>query len=426
VISALVIALFLVFMLLRVPVSVAIALATIVAMLTGGYDLMMLPQRMAASTQSIELMAIPFFILAANLMTALGITRDIFDFADALVGALRGGLAQANVVAGIIFSGISGAAVADAAALGAISMKELPKAGYERPFSAAVVIAVSTLGPMMPPSIMMVIYAITAEVSVARMFLAGLLPGLLVALMLMSLIYAMARYGWIASPPPKPFSLARLWAKTKSALPALFMPLVILRGITSGWATPTEAGVLAILYALGLGIVQRRLSPRRLFAAMRSSIESTALIMFIIAVSTALASLFISEGTAGQIGGLITSVSSNPLVFLLIANGVLMVLGAVIETLPAMLITLPILLPTAKALGIDLLHFGVVVIFNLIVSIMTPPIGIGLYILMALSNVGFGRLVLATIPFHLVLLVALAIMIAFPALSLYLPHLLMP
>src|SRR5271169_817601 len=177
-ISALLIGLFLLLMFLRAPVSVAITLATAIAMVAGGYDLMLLPQKMVESTKSIELMAIPFFILGANLMTALGITRDIYEFADALVGSFRGGLAQANVVAGIIFSGISGAAVADAAALGTIAMEEMPKAGYDRPFSAAVVVAVSTLGPMLPPSIMMVIYAITAQVSVARMFVAGLLPAL--------------------------------------------------------------------------------------------------------------------------------------------------------------------------------------------------------------------------------------------------------
>ncbi|MEJ0071567.1 MAG: TRAP transporter large permease [Pseudomonadota bacterium] len=419
------IGLFLVFMLLRAPISVAISLATIIAMLAGGYDLMMLPQKMAASTQSIELMAIPFFILAANLMTALGITRDIYEFANALVGALRGGLAQANVVAGIIFSGISGAAVADAAALGSISMEEMPKAGYSRPFSAAVVVAVSTLGPMLPPSIMMVIYAITAEVSIARMFIAGLLPALLVSAMLMALIYVMARFELVQCPPPRPFSGRHLLRSAKGAFFALLTPVVILRGITAGWATPSEAGILAVIYALALGLVQRRVTWASLIEVMRKSIESTALIMFIIAISTALSFVLVSEGTAAEIGELITGFSKNPLVFLLIANALLMVMGAVIETLPAMLISVPVLLPTANALGVDPVHFGVVVIFNLIVGIMTPPIGIGLYILMAISEVSFGKLVLATIPFHLVLLVALAIMILFPELSLYLPRLIL-
>ncbi len=355
-------------------------------------------------------------------MTSLGITRDIFEFADALVGWMRGGLAQTNVIAGIIFSGISGAAVADAAALGAISMREMPRAGYPAPFSAAVIIAVSTLGPMMPPSIMMVIYAIMAEVSIAKMFLAGLLPALVVAVMIMTLIYTMGKTGWVVMPEPRPFSGRLLLAKSKSAFLALLAPLVILRGISAGWATPSEAGVIAIFYALTLGLVQRRIALKQLFGVIRASIESTALIMFIVSVSMALASLFVSEGTADQVGKAIATIAPSPLAFMLIANLLLMVMGAVIETLPAMLIAVPVLLPTAKAMGIDPIHFGVVVIFNLIVSIMTPPIGIGLYILVAISGVKFGRLVWATIPFHAVLLVALVIMILFPQLSLFLPN----
>ena len=422
-ISALLIGLFLLLMLLRAPVSLAITLATGVAMLAGDYNLMLLPQKMIESTQSIELMAVPFFIFGANLMTALGITRNIYDFANALLGHLRGGLAQANVVASVIFSGISGTAVADAAALGTIAMQEMPKAGYSRPFSAAVVVAVSTLGPLLPPSIMMVIYAITAQVSIARMFVAGLLPALLVALLLIATIAMLTRLGWAASPPPQKFSGTRLLRSGRSAFFALLAPVVILRGMTTGWVTPSEAGILVIFYALLIGVTQRRISMAKFYEVLRSSIESTALIMFIIAVSTALSLVLVSEGTARQFGDALTGFSRNPLVFMIVANLMLMVIGAVVETLPAMLITVPVLLPTAMSLGIDPVHFGVVVIFNLIVSIMTPPIGIGLYILMALSNVPFGKLVIATIPFHVMLLLALAALIYFPQLSLFLPHL---
>ena len=392
-ISVLLIGLFLALMLLRAPVSMAITLATAIAMVAGGYNLMQLPQKMAESTQSIELMAIPFFILGANLMTALGITRDIYEFADALVGWTRGGLAQANVIAGIIFSGISGAAVADAAALGTISLQEMPNAGYSRSFSAAVVVAVSTLGPLLPPSIMMVIYAITAQVSVARMFVAGLLPALLVSVLLMALLFVIGRAGWMQCPPPRPFSGRRLLHSTKSAFLALMAPLVILRGMSSGWVTPSEAGILVIFYALALGVLQRRLRWSALIAAVRQSVELTALIMFIIAVSTALSLVLVSEGTAAEVGAALTSYSKNPLIFLVIANLLLIVIGSVVETLPAMLISVPVLLPTATSLGIDPIHFGVVTIFNLIVGIMTPPIGIGLYILVSLSGVPFGRLV---------------------------------
>lgn len=425
-VSAILIGLFVFLMFLGVPVSVAIGLATVAAMAVGGYDFMSIPQQMAASTQSIELMAVPFFILAASLMNAVGITRRIFDFATALVGSLRGGLAQANVLAGMIFSGISGAAVADAAALGAISMKEMPRAGYPRTFSAAVVIAVSTLGPIIPPSIMMVVYAVIADVSIARMFIAGLLPGVLIAGLLMTLIWALGRFSLVAYPPPVPFSGPALGQATRRGILALLAPVVILRGMAIGWTTPTEAGVLAVFYALAVGVLYREVRFAVLWTSLRETIEATALVMYIVAVSTALSWVFVAEGTATQIAALITGVSSNPLLFLLLSNVLLLVLGALIETLPAMLIALPILLPAARILGIDLVHFGIVVIFNLVIGIMTPPMGIGLYILMAISKLEFGQLVRACLPFIAVLLIGLVLLSLFPAISLFLPDLMMP
>jgi tripartite ATP-independent transporter DctM subunit len=425
VISALLIGLFVLFMFLGLPVSAAIGLATAVAMLAGGYDLLSIPQQMAASVQSIELMAVPFFILAAGLMNAFGITRRIFDFALALVGALRGGLAHANVVAGTIFSGISGAAVADAAALGAISMKEMPRAGYSPYFAAAVVIAVATLGPIIPPSIMMVVYAVVANVSIARLFLAGLGPGLLIAAILMILIWLLGRTGRVRYPEPTAFSGRALWAATKRAALALVAPVVILRGMAAGWTTPTEAGVLAVFYSLAVGLVYREVTLARLRECLRETVESTALIMYIVAVSSALSWVFIAEGTAAELTELVTRHARDPLVFLLVANLMLLVMGCLIETLPAMLIAMPILLPAAKSLGVDLIHFGVVVIFNLIVGIMTPPMGIGLYILIAIGRLEFAPLVRASLPFIAALLVALALLTVFPAISLFLPDLLM-
>jgi tripartite ATP-independent transporter DctM subunit len=425
VISALLIGLFMLFMFLRVPVSMALALATIVSMLAGGYDVMTLPQKMAASVQSIELMAIPFFILAASLMNALGITQQIFAFATALVGHLRGGLAHANVVAGMIFSGISGAAVADAAALGAISMKEMPRAGYPRAFSAATVIAVATLGPIIPPSIMMVIYAIIANVSIAKLFIAGLIPGLLIGAMLMTLIWFLGRAGFVAYPPPQPFSWRDLFTATRKAVLALLAPVVILRGMAAGWTTPTEAGILAVLYSLAVGAIQRNLSFDKIRHSLRETVEASALIMFIIAVSTALSWVVVAEGTAGKLAELVGRYAHSAIVFLLVTNLFLIIIGGLIETLPAMLIALPILLPPAKALGIDMVHFGMIVIFNLVVGIMTPPMGIGLFILAAISKLRIGEIVWATIPFHIMLLVALLLITLFPEITLFLPRLLM-
>jgi len=420
-ISALLIALFMLFMFLRVPVSMALGLATILGMLAGGYDLMTLPQKMAASVQSIELMAIPFFILAASLMNVLGITQQIFAFATALVGHLRGGLAHANVIAGMIFSGISGAAVADAAALGAISMKEMPKAGYPRPFSAATVIAVATLGPIIPPSIMMVIYAIIANVSIARLFIAGILPGILIGALLMTLIWFMGAAKFVAYPPPQPFSWRALFVATRKSILALLAPIVILRGMAAGWTTPTEAGILAMFYSIFVGAVQRNLSFDKLRYALRETVEATALIMYIIAVSTALSWVVVAEGTAAQLAELVSRYAHSAIVFLLITNVFLIIIGGLIETLPAMLIALPILLPPAKALGIDMVHFGVVVVVNIMIGLVTPPYGLLLFMMVKIGEVSLTELVKEVLPFLWGMIGVLALMTFIPEIVLFLP-----
>lgn len=416
----------LVLMTLGMPIAISLALATTAGMLVAGYDLILIPQHMVSSVKGIELTAIPFFILAAALMNQLGITRRIFDFAQALVGSLRGGLAHANVVAGFIFSGISGAAVADAAALAAISSKEMPKAGYTPEFAAATVLAVSTLGPIIPPSIMMVVYAVTANVSIARLFVAGILPGVLIAALLMLVIAFLTHTGRTPSPQPSRFSWGRLGRSTWGALLALFAPLVIMRGMASGWATPTEAGVLAVAYALFVGAVQRNLRWRTLTDALQETVEATALILYVIAVSSGLSYVFVAEGTAARLADLMTALSIGTVSFLLIANLLLLLLGCLIETLPAMLLAVPLLLPTALALGVDPTHFGVLVIFNLLIGYMHPPMGIGLFILMAIAKVEFLPLVRATLPFIAALLVALLLLTFLPSITLWLPNLLLP
>jgi tripartite ATP-independent transporter DctM subunit len=424
-ISGVLIGLFVVLLLLGLPVSASLILATGTAMVVGGHNLLSIPQHMASSIRSLELMAIPFFVLTAHLMTELGMTRKIFAFAEAAVGWLRGGLAQANVLAGFIFSGISGAAVADAAALGAISMKEMPRAGYDGPFAAAVVMSVSTLGPIIPPSIMMVIYAITADVSIARMFLAGLVPGLVVALSISALIGIYALFRLTPMPNPRPFDRARLLASTKSAVLALVAPLVILRGMATGVVTPTEAGVLASFYALFVGAIERTLTFRAIYRALRETVETTAHVLFIIAASSALSYVFIAEGTAADLSRFLADADLGKVGFLLLSNVLLLLLGCLIETLPAMLIAVPLLLPTAKALGVDLVHLGVIVVFNLLIGIMTPPMGIGLYILAAVSRLNVGSLALAAVPFVVLLLLVLLLLTLVPALTLWLPDLLL-
>ena len=425
-ISLLSITLFIVLMFVGVPVSASLVLATILCMVAGGYNLILLPQQMGASVGSLELLAIPFFILAANLMTALGMTRRIFDVAEAAVGWMRGGLAHANVVAGVIFSGISGAAVADAAALGSISMKEMPRLGYAPPFAGAVVMAVSTLGPIIPPSIMMVIYAITADVSIARLFVAGILPGFFIAAVISATIAVLTGFRFTPAPEPTKFSGRKLLKTTWSAALALLAPVVILRGMASGWVTPTEAGVLACAYALLVGMLERTITIKGIVGSLIETAEASALILFIIAASSALSYVFVAEGTAAQLSQLMASLSIGTVSFLIISNLLLFILGCFIETLPAMLIAVPLLVPTAKALGVDLVHFGVVVIFNLLIGFMHPPIGIGLFIMMSISNLKFGELAWAAAPFVLALVLALMVLTFVPEITLWLPNLLLP
>ena len=421
-ISAIMLGLFLLLMIIGMPVSIAIMLATIIGMLIGGYDLLAVAKFMAAATKSPFLLAIPFFILAANLMNALGITQRIFDFATALAGRLRGGLAQVNVVASMIFAGISGAAVADAAGLGTIEIKAMKDSGYSLEFAAAITLASATIGPIIPPSVMMLIYAIIAGVSPAAMFLAGILPGFLIGLILMITIYIQVTLGLRDCPPPVKFSLKRLIKTSKDGVLSLLSPFIILWGMVSGVVTPTEAGVLAVFYSLLLGFIYRSFNWKVVRKALLDTVKTSSLILYIIAVSSVLAWVMVNEGTAYDIAEWLGKITDNPLILLAIINVFLLILGAILETLPAMLIAVPVLLPAIDALGIDRVHFGIIVIFNLLIGIITPPMGIGLYILAAISGVRVDRLVIASIPYMITLIIALIAITYIPILTLYLPE----
>ena len=421
-ISAIMLSFFLLLMLIGMPVSIAIMLATIIGMLIGGYDLLAVPQFMAAATKSPFLLAVPFFILAANLMNALGITQRIFDFATALAGRLRGGLAQVNVVASMIFAGISGAAVADAAGLGTIEIKAMKDSGYSLEFASAITLASATIGPIIPPSVMMLIYAILANVSPAAMFLAGILPGFVIGLILMITIYIQVTLGLQDCPPPVKFSLKRLIKTSKDGVLSLLAPFIILWGMVSGVVTPTEAGVLAVFYSLFLGFIYRSFNWKVVRKALLDTVKTSSLILYIIAVSSVLSWVMVNEGTAYDIAEWLGKITDNPLILLAIINVFLLILGAILETLPAMLIAVPVLLPAIDALGIDRVHFGIIVIFNLLIGIITPPMGIGLYILAAISEVRVDRLVIASIPYMITLIIALIAITYIPILTLYLPE----
>jgi tripartite ATP-independent transporter DctM subunit len=424
-VSLLLFFLFLILIFLKIPVAMAIGLATYICFVVGDYDLMSIPQQMSAATQSVPLMAVPFFILAANLMNSFGITKKIFDFSNAVVGNLRGGLAHVNILASMIFAGISGAALADAAGLGTIEIKAMKDSGYEEPFSAAVTLASSTIGPIIPPSIIMVIYAILAEVSIAEMFLAGVFPGILIGLFLMVFIYYRVASGRQKCPPALKWSGHRFLRSIKDGILALLSPVIIVWGMVGGVVTPTEAGILAILYSVLLGFVFRTIKSRAIVSVTVESIISSALIMYIIAVSSAMAWLVTMEGTPMVVAHWLSSLTTNKYAMLLIINIFLLFLGCILETLPALLISVPILLPIIHQVEINPVHFGIVAIFNLLIGIITPPMGIGLYVIKAISNVTFEELVKSSMPYLIALLASLAVITYIPQICLLLPSLLM-
>lgn len=424
-ISALVFILFIIFIFIRMPVAMAIGLAVGICFVVGDFQLISIPQQMAASTKSIPLMAIPFFIFAGNLMNEMGVTKKIFDFSNAVVGSIKGGLAHVNILASMIFAGISGAALADAAGLGTIEIKAMKESGYDESFSAAVTAASATIGPIIPPSIMMVIYAIMANASIAKMFLAGIIPGFMIGIFLMLFIYYRVITGKQKCPEPTKWSFNNLISTIKGGILAILSPVIIIWGMVGGVVTPTEAGVLAIGYSLILGAIFRTISLKGLTKVVYESVMSTSLIMYIIAISSVMSWMITMEGTPLIVAEWLSGLTDSKFIMLILVNLFLLILGCILETLPAMLISVPILLPVIQEFGIDPIHFGIILIFNLLVGIITPPMGIGLYIMTAVSNVKFESLVRSCKPFLISLIASLLVITFVPSICLYLPNLLL-
>jgi tripartite ATP-independent transporter DctM subunit len=423
--SALIFILFVLFMVLKIPVAVAIGLATYIPFVIGGFDLISIPQQMATSTQSIPLLAIPFFLLAGVLFNNLGITEKIFNFSRSLTGWITGGLAHTIIIAECILSGCSGTALSDAVGLGTVGIKAMKDEGYEVPFSAAVTVCAAMLGPIIPPSVMMVIYAILANVSLAKLFLGGLLPGIVIAAVLMGQIYWMAKSKSIKCPAPTPFSFRQILLTLKDGVAALLAPAIIIYGMVGGIVTPTEAGILACFYSLVIGIIYRTLTLKGIKDALVETVIGTALIMYIIAVSSAMGWLITMEGTPMLLADWLTAISTNKWVILTLINFFLLILGCLMETLPAMLITVPMFLPLIQRLQIDPIHFGLIMIFNLLIGMITPPMGIGLYVMAAITGIKFEQIVKACFPFLICLLISLALITYIPWITLILPNLLM-
>ncbi|RAH38403.1 TRAP transporter large permease [Halomonas sp. SL1] len=408
---------------LGVPIAISLAGACLLyVVLTGRVPDVVVVHRMVNGIDSFPLLAIPFFILAGNLMNNGGITTRIFDFAKALMGWMRGGLGHVNVGASIVFSGMSGAAVADAGGLGTIEIKAMRDAGYDQEFAVGITAASSTIGPIIPPSLPMVIYGVMASVSVGQLFAAGLVPGLLMGLVLMVMITWLSRRRGYQRDTS--FALRILGITFARAFLSLLTPVIIVGGIITGAFTPTEAAIAAVVYALFLGgVVYRTLTWRRLLRVSMETIETTAVILMIVAGASIFAWILTSNQVTQHVLTLLGPFADNPVAMLLIINLVLIVVGCFMETIAAITILVPVLLPVAVAAGVDPVHFGVIMVLNLMIGLLTPPVGMVLYVLSRVSNISFEKCMRGTLPFLVPLVIALLLVTFIPAISLWLPTL---
>ena len=416
---------FLILLLLKLPISIAMGISSLIALYIGDYSLLIAPQVMGSGVMSYTLMAVPFFIFAGNLMNDAGITKRIFNFASAVVGHLKGGMAQVNVFASMIFAGISGSFVADTAGLGTIEMKAMKDSGYDEYFAAAVTVSSSTIGPIIPPSIILIIYAIGAQVSIAKLFIAGLLPGILIGVLFMIQIYIMAVRNPELSKETKRLCTKEFLLVARDSILAVISPLIVLWGMVSGMVTPTEVGVLAVMWSILVGVVYKEFALKRLPKVLFDSFLSSAHIMFLIAVGNLMGWIIASDGAGEIIATALVSVSENKIILLLLINLAALIIGTLMEPTPALLVTLPIFTPVINMLGIDPIHFGIIICLNLTIGMLTPPVGLGLYVMCSVAKLEFEPLVKSVFPFLLVLVLSLLVITFWPDLSLFLPKLLM-
>ena len=373
---------------------------------------------------SFPLLAVPFFILAGALMNTGGTTQRLVRLANVLVGRFTGGLGHVNVVSNMIMAGMSGSAAADAAGTGSVLIPAMARAGYSRPFAAALTAAASTIGPIIPPSIPFVVFGVLASVSIGRLFLGGAIPGVLMGLYLMAAVYIIARRrGYARGAKP---TGGEVWTAFRDALPALMLPAIIVWGIAGGVVTPTEASVLAVLYALFLGtVVYRELSWDSTFAIFGEAAMTTATVMFIVAASALLAWVLTREQAGPQLVRLVTSVSTDPFVILLVLNVILLILGCFLETLSLMILLVPVLMPLIKTLGIDPVHFGVMFTLNLMIGLITPPVGMSMFITCRIAGIQVAEFAREIWPFVIALVAVLLVVTYFPSVVLFLPNLVM-
>jgi tripartite ATP-independent transporter DctM subunit len=410
----------------RVPICAAMGLAAFLGLFLLDLPLDTFARYILHDVKSVPLLAIPFFVLAGNLMNQFDLTRRIFDFMGHLVGFFAGGLAQVNVITTCIFGGISGSALATIAGLGTMMIHAMRKAGYRAEFAAALTISTSLMDPLIPPSIMFILYAVQMNVSVGHMFAAGVMPGLALAAILLINNYILGRTGIEKFPEISRPTLGDVARSFVAGLPSLMAPVIILRSMMTGIVTPTEASVLAVLYALLLGVLHREITLARIRVALLDSVRTTSLIMFLTGVGSVMAFVMTSERTAELLAHLLVGWTDDKWMVLTLIVVALLIMGVFLETVPALLISVPLFGPLVLKFGIDPVHFGVVVTFALLLGIVHPPVGLGIFAVCAVTRLKMDAVIRATFLFYPALAATMILIMYWPELSTWLPKVLFP
>lgn len=412
---------FIVLMLLRVPIAISLALSTIAVLMQSNFNLNMVPQRVFSALDSFPLMAIPGFVLAGVILARGGISKYLIEALRSWVGHMPGGLSVVTVLACMVFAAISGSSPATAAAIGSIMIPAMVKAGYEKKYAMGLVAASGTLGILIPPSIPLIIYGITAEESIGRLFVAGVIPGVMLGgVLVVSAIYYARKFGYGKDRKASWGERARMSVK---AIWGALLPVLILGSIYSGAATPTESAVIAVFYGIIVSaFIYRELRWRDIRPILIESINITSMIFLIIAAASLFGLYLTNEQVPQKVGAWIAHSDMNKWTFFIIVNILFFIMGTFLEAVSIILITLPILLPIIKHLGIDVVHFAIVMTVNMELAMITPPVGLNLFVVSGISKEKLGAVVRGVTPFIVLFIIVLALFVIFPQLSLWLPN----
>lgn len=404
------------------PVVLAILVPSIIYVLHAGVPIELIGQRMSYALDSFPLVAVPIFIFVGNLMNQAGITERIFHFANTLVGRVPGGLGQVNVVSSLIFSGMSGAALADVGGLGRIEVKAMAERGFDRAYAGALTGASAVVGPIFPPSIPLIIYGSVTSVSIVQLLLAGIVPALVCVLLLMITVAVLA----IVNGHPRAArwpSLREIWTSLLPALPALLTPVLLVGGMLLGYFTPTEAASVTVAYVIAIsGLVYRTLTWRHLLASAYETVKSSSAILIIVAAAAIFGWILAVEQIPQMAARQLLTLSTDPLMLLLIVNVVLLIAGMFLDSTTATLLIVPIIAQPLHMAGVDPVHLGIVSIFNLMLGLLTPPMGLALFLLSDITGVSMRMILVKLLPFYVPLIATLALLTLVPELSLWLPN----